>query len=187
MIVDRVLGVPLATTVGQFRAGAYVFEEAGLRVQVMVIYRRLDSVPCLVRLNSACLTGDILGSRECDCGWQLLRALQIIHDEDSGLVVYDLGEEARGHGLLAKMRALKQKDIDARIRWPGDRRDYLRSIAVLKDLGVRVVCLLTNSPAKTHAVEAAGIRVARTERLWSDDPRLARFQESKIRILGHMP
>jgi 3,4-dihydroxy 2-butanone 4-phosphate synthase / GTP cyclohydrolase II len=124
----------------------------------------------LVRIHSECLTGDVFGSRRCDCGDQLELALARIAEEGRGVLVYLRGHEGRGIGLLEKIRAYHLQDhgldtVDANLvlGHPSDGRDYGAAAEILADLGVTAVRLLTNNSAKRSALESAGIRV--TERL----------------------
>lgn len=119
----------------------------------------------LVRLHSECLTGDAFGSLRCDCGPQLDDALARVADA-GGAVVYLRGHEGRGVGLLDKLRAYGEQDagadtVDAQtaLGLPVDAREYGAGAAILRDLGLDRVRLLTNNPAKVDAVRAAGIDV----------------------------
>jgi 3,4-dihydroxy 2-butanone 4-phosphate synthase/GTP cyclohydrolase II len=122
--------------------------------------------PPLVRLHSECLTGDVLGSQRCDCGQQLKLAFQAIGDEGAGVIVYVRGHEGRGIGLLNKLRAYRLQDqgwdtLDANVELglPEDARSYEQSAAILHDLDVRRLRLLTNNPLKVAALEARGLHV----------------------------
>jgi 3,4-dihydroxy 2-butanone 4-phosphate synthase/GTP cyclohydrolase II len=123
----------------------------------------------LVRVHSECLTGDALGSLRCDCGPQLREALEQVATE-GGAVVYLGGHEGRGIGLLAKLAAYALQDrgldtVAANLEQglPADARSYAAAAAILADLGLHRVRLLTNNPAKVAGLEAAGITV--TERV----------------------
>ncbi len=119
----------------------------------------------LVRVHSECFTGDVLGSRRCDCGEQLDRAMAMVAENGVGVVLY-LRQEGRGIGLLEKLRAYNLQDkgfdtVDANLMLghEADGRDYSLAALMLQDLGVRSVRLMTNNPAKIDALEAAGIQV----------------------------
>ncbi len=119
----------------------------------------------LVRLHSECFTGDVLGSRRCDCGEQLHRAMEMIAEDGAGVVVY-LRQEGRGIGLLDKLRAYNLQDagfdtVDANIilGHQADERDYTIAARILEDLGVKSVSLMTNNPAKIEHLRELGIRV----------------------------
>jgi 3,4-dihydroxy 2-butanone 4-phosphate synthase/GTP cyclohydrolase II len=124
---------------------------------------------CLVRIHSECLTGDVLGSRRCDCGEQLERSLEMIVEAGAGVVVYLRGHEGRGIGLLEKLRAYDLQDggldtVDANLALghPVDSRDYAVGAQILDDLDVVRPRLLTNNPAKRQGLEVHGIEVADT-------------------------
>jgi GTP cyclohydrolase II len=119
----------------------------------------------LVRLHSACLTGDVLGSLKCDCGPQLHAALGRIAEE-GGILLY-LQQEGRGIGLLNKLRAYALQDqgfdtVDANLRlgFAAEERDFDLAAAMLRELGVSSVRLLSNNPTKQQSLEAEGITVA---------------------------
>ncbi|KAE8762961.1 3,4-dihydroxy-2-butanone-4-phosphate synthase [Georgenia thermotolerans] len=121
----------------------------------------------LVRVHSECLTGDALGSLRCDCGPQLRAALDRVAREGGGAVVYLGGHEGRGIGLLHKIGAYALQDAgldtvaaNLALGWPADRREYGAAAAILADLGLGEVRLLTNNPDKVTALAAAGVRVA---------------------------
>lgn len=122
--------------------------------------------PVPVRLHSECLTGDGFGSLRCDCGPQLQAALGLVAEVGRGVVVYLRGHEGRGIGLLDKLRAYRLQDggadtVDANLALglPEDAREYGGAAAVLRDLGVPAVRLITNNPAKTAALTGYGIPV----------------------------
>jgi GTP cyclohydrolase II len=120
----------------------------------------------LVRLHSECFTGDVLGSRRCDCGEQLDYAMQQIAAAGSGVLVY-LRQEGRGIGLLDKLRAYNLQDegydtVDANLLLghQADERDYTVAVRILEDLGVKSVRMLTNNPAKINTLRELGIDVS---------------------------
>jgi GTP cyclohydrolase II len=135
--------------------------------QTAVIVGQPDfSKPVLVRLHSACLTGDVFGSRRCDCGDQLRLALVGLQNAGGGIILY-LAQEGRGLGLGNKMRTYRLQDagldtVDANtaLGFEHDERDYLIAARMLKMLGCRRVLLLSNNPAKIEGLGEAGIEVA---------------------------
>lgn len=119
----------------------------------------------LVRVHSECFTGDVLGSRRCDCGEQLHNAMQLIAAEGQGLVIY-LRQEGRGIGLLNKLRAYNLQDqgydtVDANLALghQADEREYGVAALILQDLGVRSIQLLTNNPHKIESLQQLGVVV----------------------------
>jgi GTP cyclohydrolase II len=120
----------------------------------------------LVRVHSECFTGDVLGSRRCDCGEQLKRSLALVASEGLGVVLY-MRQEGRGIGLLEKLRAYNLQDqgydtVDANLMLGhgADERDYTLAACMLKELGVTNVRLITNNPDKIAALIDNGITVS---------------------------
>ncbi|MFZ1288134.1 MAG: GTP cyclohydrolase II, partial [Candidatus Phosphoribacter sp.] len=169
--VERVADTVLPTRHGIFRTIVYRDIVTGVEHLALVSPRGIPGGTSLVRVHSECLTGDVLGSRRCDCGQQLERALERVAAE-GGVLVYVRGHEGRGVGLGAKLRAYELQDrgldtVDAQIELglPIDAREYAAGAAVLVDLGIESVRLLTNNPAKVAALREHGIDVAAVERL----------------------
>jgi GTP cyclohydrolase II len=144
----------------------YVFRDATGGSQVAVIVGTPDfSKPVPVRLHSACLTGDVFGSRRCDCGDQLNLALQQLEELGGGVVLY-LAQEGRGLGLANKMRTYQMQDdgldtVDANttLGFDDDERDYGIAGRMLQMLNCNRVVLLTNNPAKLEGLAGSGIEV----------------------------
>jgi GTP cyclohydrolase II len=164
--VERVVRAPLPTVYGHFEAIGYLDHDRG-EEQVALVHGDLGTERVLVRLHSECLTGDAFGSRHCECGDQLAAALRAVVAEGGGVVVYLKGHEGRGIGLLAKLRAmaLQAEGLDTveanlALGLPVDARDYGAAAAILHDLDVRSVRLLSNNPRKREALVRHGIQVA---------------------------
>jgi GTP cyclohydrolase II len=155
----------LPTRFGEFNVA--VFEIDGTPGEAVALMRGPlgpDVIP-LVRLHSECLTGDVLGSMRCDCGQQLSAALALIAKASSGVLLY-LRQEGRGIGLANKIRAYALQDtgldtVDANLALglPVDRREYASAAAILRELGICQVRLLTNNLLKSAALERHGVQV----------------------------
>ena len=162
MITSEAVRVPLPTPFGVF--DVHAFERASGHVYVAMVLGDVDDgEDVLVRLHSECLTGDALGSLRCDCGIQLRLALRTIAAERRGVLIYATGHEGRGIGLVNKLRAYVEQDegadtVDANLvlGLPIDSRDYTESAAVLAELHIRSVRLLTNNPRKVDGLRSAG-------------------------------
>lgn len=120
----------------------------------------------LVRVHSECFTGDVMGSRRCDCGEQLQRSMAMVAARGQGVIVY-LRQEGRGIGLMAKLDAYNLQDqgydtVDANLMLghKADEREYSLAACILEDLGVSSVRLMTNNPLKIAALQAEGIKVS---------------------------
>jgi GTP cyclohydrolase II len=156
--------VPLSSGV---RTRFVVFRDALGDDPVAVIVGTPDmSKPVPVRLHSACLTGDVFGSRRCDCGDQLRLALARLQEAGGGVILY-LAQEGRGVGLANKMRTYKLQDagldtVDANttLGFDDDERDYGVAVRMLQMLGCTRVVLFTNNPAKLDGLSKAGIEIA---------------------------
>ncbi len=149
--------------------------------------------PVLVRLHSACLTGDVLGSLKCDCGPQLHAALAAINANPGGGILLYLQQEGRGIGLLNKLRAYALQDqgfdtVDAntRLGFEPDERDFSLAAAMLKALGVTAVTLLTNNPGKVAGLAAHGLGVTRVEHSMAPGPHNHAYLDTKRDRQGHL-
>ncbi len=178
------------------RAGDFQISVMRHGAAEVVVLSRGDlggDAPMLVRLHSECLTGDALGSLRCDCGEQLNRSLALIGEAGRGVLLY-LRHEGRGIGIFNKVRAYALQDggldtVDANVALglPIDARDYSAAAAVLKQLGVRSVRLITNNPSKIEALEAHGLSVV--ERVPVETPATplsARYLKVKADRMGHL-
>jgi GTP cyclohydrolase II len=151
---------------GGVAARFVVFRDAIGGTSTAVIVGMPDfSKPMPVRLHSACLTGDVFGSRRCDCGDQLRLALRRLDERGGGIILY-LEQEGRGLGLANKMRAYRLQDAgldtldaNATLGFDDDERDYGVAARMLQILGSKRVRLLTNNPAKLDGLAQAGIEV----------------------------
>jgi 3,4-dihydroxy 2-butanone 4-phosphate synthase / GTP cyclohydrolase II len=169
--IERLAETRLPTRHGVFRVVGYRDLLTGDEHLALVSPKGLQGRAPLARLHSECLTGDVFASQRCDCGGQLERSLERVGAE-GGVVVYLRGHEGRGVGLLSKLQAYALQDtgfdtVDAQteLGLPIDAREYAAGAAILADLGVAAVRLLTNNPMKVNALREYGIDVAAVERL----------------------
>ena len=163
--VTRTTAARIPTRHGEFHLCHYINTEDNKEHLAFYAGDLEDAEQVLVRVHSECFTGDVLGSLRCDCGEQLDRALQLISQTGQGVVIY-LRQEGRGIGLEQKLRAYNLQDqgydtVDANLMLghEADERRYWLAAAILQDLGVRSVRLMTNNPAKIHALTAEGVTV----------------------------
>ncbi len=148
--------------------------------------------PVLTRLHSACVTGDFLGSLRCDCGDQLRGAVQLIAESGGGVLLY-LAEEGRGIGIANKLRAYRLQDIgfdtldaNRQIGFRDDERRFGAAVAILRQLGVESVRLLTNNPEKLAVLEAHGVAIAeRVPHAFPSNPHNAAYLHTKAVRAGH--
>ncbi|WP_022977714.1 MULTISPECIES: GTP cyclohydrolase II [Nevskia] len=152
-----------------------------------------DGPAPLVRVHSECLTGDALFSLRCDCGFQLRAALEKIAADGRGVLLY-LRQEGRGIGLANKVRAYALQDegadtVDAnhQLGFPADDRDYSLAVAILRDIGLCRIRLMTNNPAKLDALVKDGVQV--TERVGIErgrNPYNEGYLDTKMSRMGHL-
>ncbi len=193
-LVVRVSEAKLPLDGAQFTAIAYneVLEHREHIALVLGDVRGVDGV--LVRVHSECLTGDVFGSRRCDCGVQLKLAIDKIVADGRGVIVYRRGHEGRGIGLSAKIHAYRLQDagldtVEANLAlgYPSDRRDYGIGMQILRDLDVGSMRLMTNNPAKRAGLEGYGLSVLeRVPLLTPPTPENARYLSTKQARMGHV-
>lgn len=174
--LERAVETRLPTVHGEFRAIGYVNIIDGTEHVALVkgdvstgsTGNTANEEPVPVRVHSECLTGDVFGSRRCDCGDQLSAALDYIEAKGRGVVIYLRGHEGRGIGLLPKLRAYVLQDegldtVDANLEQglPVDAREYSAAAQILKDLQVQSVALISNNPDKIHDLASHGVDVTK--------------------------
>ena len=157
--------VDLPTTYGHFRLIPFRQASNGLEHMALIKGHWEEGEPILVRVHSSCATGDILGSRRCDCGEHLHRSMEMIEKEGKGVVIY-MQQEGRGIGLMNKIAAYKLQEegydtVDANVHlgFKPDERDYGCGAQMLRHLGIQKMKLMTNNPTKRVGLEAYGLEI----------------------------
>jgi len=193
LTVTRKVRTRIPTDYGDFQLCYYSNTQDKKEHLALFMGELSNTEPVLARIHSECFTGDVLGSRRCDCGEQLDKSLSVISQAGSGVLVY-LRQEGRGIGLLEKLRAYNLQDggldtVDANLELghEADARDYSLAALILSDLGVESVQLITNNPVKIEALENSGIEV--TERVSLDiaaNPDNVSYLRTKAQRMNHI-
>ena len=164
-IVERGEEVDMPTEYGHFRLIPFRQTTTGLEHVAIIKGDVCGDEPVYVRVHSSCMTGDIFGSKRCDCGEQLHKALSFIEKQERGVVIY-LNQEGRGSGRMEKMKAYKLQEngmdtVEANIclGHKADERDYGVGASILHELGVKKMRLLTNNPMKRVGLEGYGLEI----------------------------
>jgi len=192
-LVRRIASPVLPTRYGDFRVFGYRADLTGEEHLALVLGEISPDVPVPVRVHSQCLTGDVFGSRRCDCGRQLELALEKIKEAGSGVLLYLL-QEGRGIGLFNKLQAYELQDAghdtveaNEKLGFRPDQRDYGIGAQILRDLGVRRMRLMTNNPNKFVALSGYGLEIV--ERIPLEVPptdESRSYLRTKREKLGHL-
>lgn len=192
-IVEKGVEVNMPTAYGDFRLIAFRQKSNGLEHVALYKGSWEPEEPILVRVHSSCATGDIFGSKRCDCGEQLHKAMEMIDREGKGVIVY-LNQEGRGIGLMEKMKAYKlQEDgvdtVDANVLLGhlADERDYGVGAEILRELNVHKMRLMTNNPVKRVGLEAYGLEIVENVPVETTPNQYnMRYLKTKKERMGHI-
>ena len=192
-LVQRVETVRLPTEYGEFDLHLYRSTTDGQHHLALAMGEVIGKPGVLVRVHSECLTGDVFGSRRCDCGPQLHQAMRQIAQEGRGVIVY-MRQEGRGIGLAPKILAykLQERGLDTvqanlKLGFKMDLREYGLGAQILVDLGLKTIRLLTNNPKKIVGLEGYGLEVIEQVPIRvPPNPHNARYLKTKREKLGHL-
>ena len=192
-LVDRIETIQLPTDYGEFALFHYRAKTDGMDHLALVKGNVKGREKVLVRVHSECLTGDVFGSRRCDCGPQLHASMKAIEAEGRGVILY-MRQEGRGIGLGPKLAAYKLQEqgfdtVDANLKlgFPMDLRDYGIGAQMLCDLGLKSIRLLTNNPKKLVGLQGYGLRVVEQIPIRiAANPHNAKYLDTKRRRMGHL-
>ncbi|MEQ2007807.1 MAG: bifunctional 3,4-dihydroxy-2-butanone-4-phosphate synthase/GTP cyclohydrolase II [Limisphaerales bacterium] len=192
-LVERIEVVKLPTDYGDFDLHLYRSHTDGQHHVALVKGDVTSQKNVLVRVHSECLTGDVFGSRRCDCGPQLQQAMKQVSDAGCGVILY-MRQEGRGIGLGPKIQAykLQEKGLDTveanqKLGFGMDLREYGLGAQILCDLGLKTIRLLTNNPKKIVGLEGYGLRVVEQLPIRvKPNPHNARYLKTKRDKLGHL-
>ena len=191
-LVEKGVEVDMPTEHGHFRLIPFRQKSNGLEHIAIIKGEIKPDEEVLVRVHSSCMTGDIFGSKRCDCGDQLHKALQMIEKEGKGAVVY-LNQEGRGIGLMEKMKAYKLQEkgmdtVDANLclGHKADERDYGVGAEILRSIGISKMRLITNNPVKRVGLESYGLSVVENVSIEiTPNEYNERYLQTKKERMGH--
>jgi len=191
-IVEEIVSVHMPSEWGQFRLHAFRVKTNNMEHLALVKGEWESEEPVMVRVHSSCMTGDIFGSKRCDCGSQLHKAMEMIEKEGKGVIVY-MNQEGRGIGLLNKLKAYKLQEegmdtVEANhhLGFKMDERDYGIGAQILRALGVRKIRLLTNNPRKRAGLSGYGLEIVENIPLIiPPNPFNEKYLKTKKEKMGH--
>ena len=192
-LVERVEVVKLPTDYGDFDLHLYRSRTDGQHHMALVRGNVAGKKGVLVRVHSECLTGDVFGSRRCDCGPQLHQAMKQVADAGAGVILY-MRQEGRGIGLAPKIKAYKLQEqgydtveANAKLGYGMDLREYGLGAQILCDLGLKTIRLLTNNPKKVVGLEGYGLKIVEQVPIRvKSNPHNERYLKTKREKLGHL-
>jgi 3,4-dihydroxy 2-butanone 4-phosphate synthase/GTP cyclohydrolase II len=192
-LVQRIETVKMPTEYGDFNLHLYQSKIDGEHHLALVCGDVAGKSNVLVRVHSECLTGDVFGSRRCDCGPQLRQAMRQVADAGCGVIVY-MRQEGRGIGLAPKIKAYKLQEqgydtveANEKLGFDMDLREYGLGAQILADLGLKTIRLLTNNPRKIVGLEGYGLKIAEQVPIRiKPNPYNARYLNTKRQKMGHL-
>ena len=192
-LVERVEVVKMPTEHGDFDMYLYRSRVDGQHHLALVHGEVANKRNVLVRVHSECLTGDVFGSRRCDCGPQLHQAMRQVADAGRGVIVY-MRQEGRGIGLVPKIKAYKLQEngydtvqANLKLGFPMDLREYGLGAQILVDLGLQTIRLLTNNPKKVVGLEGYGLEIVKQVPIKVEpNPHNEKYLKTKREKLGHL-
>jgi 3,4-dihydroxy 2-butanone 4-phosphate synthase/GTP cyclohydrolase II len=192
-LVERVEVVKMPTDFGDFDLHLYRSRTDGQHHMALVRGNVSGKKGVLVRVHSECLTGDVFGSRRCDCGPQLHQAMKQVADAGAGVILY-MRQEGRGIGLAPKIKAYKLQEqgydtVEANVKlgYGMDLREYGLGAQILCDLGLKTIRLLTNNPKKVVGLEGYGLKIVEQVPIRvKANPHNERYLKTKREKLGHL-
>lgn len=192
LTVTRMACARIPTDEGEFQLCLYNNNHDDKDHLALVLGDVAQHTEVLVRVHSECFTGDVLGSRRCDCGAQLHESLRLIAEAGAGMLIY-LRQEGRGIGLLDKLRAYNLQDagydtVEANLLLghQPDERDYAIAAHILRDWQVRSIRLMTNNPLKIESLQTLGVHVTRRVPLQAGvTPHNAGYLRTKVERMRH--
>lgn len=191
-LIERGVEVNMPTQYGDFHLIPFRQKSTGEDHVALIKGKWEKDEPILVRVHSSCITGDIFGSKRCECGEQLHKAMEMVQKEGKGVIIY-LNQEGRGIGLMAKMQAYKLQEegydtVDANLHlgFNADERNYGVGAAILRELGVCKMRLMTNNPVKRIGIESFGLEVVENVPIEiAPNPYNSFYMHTKKNRMGH--
>ncbi|KAB2650223.1 MAG: bifunctional 3,4-dihydroxy-2-butanone-4-phosphate synthase/GTP cyclohydrolase II [Verrucomicrobia bacterium] len=192
-LVERIETVKMPTEFGEFDLVLYRSKVDGQNHLALVRGKPAGKTNVLVRVHSECLTGDVFGSRRCDCGPQLHQAMRQIAEAGCGVIVY-MRQEGRGIGLAPKIKAYKLQEqgydtveANEKLGFKMDLREYGLGAQIISDLGLKTIRLLTNNPKKLVGLAGYGLKVVEQVPIRvKPNPHNAKYLKTKQQKMGHL-